>query len=83
MKRAIINEAALLGRRKIWPEIPIKNPLPKGWIRLALGSLANENLYAVQRNGQKMVIRKFSTPKTTFALRGGVPYPNTLLHLKS
>ena len=67
--------------RKIWPEIPIKEP--KGWIPLALGSLANENLYAVRRNGQKMVIRKISTPKTTFALRGGVPYPNTLLHLKS
>ena len=68
--------------RKIWLEIPIKRPA-KGWIPFALGSLANENLYAVGRNGQKMVIRKFSTPKTTFALRGGVPYPNTLLHLKS
>ena len=66
--------------RKIWPEIPIKNPLPKGWIRLALGSLADENLYAVQRNGQKMVIRKFSTPKTTFALRGGVPFHIQILY---
>ena len=66
--------------RKIWPEIPIKNPLLKGWIPLALGSLANENLYAVQRNGQKMVIRKFSTPKTTFALRGGVPFHIQILY---
>ena len=65
--------------RKIWLEIPIKRPA-KGWIPLALGSLANENLYAVQRNGQKMVIRKFSTPKTTFALRGGVPFHIQILY---
>ena len=64
--------------RKIWPEIPIKEP--KGWIPIALGSLANENLYAVRRNGQKMVIRKFSTPKTTFALRGGVPFHIQILY---
>ena len=65
--------------RKIWLEIPIKRPA-KGWIPLALGSLANENLYAVGRNGQKMVIRKFSTPKTTFALRGGVPFHIQILY---
>ena len=58
---------------ELWPQqkIPIKFFLTQRRVGTALGSL---------------VVEEFSTPKNNFCRLknkgGGVPYPNTLLHLK-